>query len=54
MTLSFRHAEASLPAALKCIAILWAILADLLLFNMPISSAFVTALPLVLMGAACD
>ncbi len=51
MTLSFRHAEASLLAAFEDLAILWPILADLLLFDMPISSAFLTALPLVLAGA---
>ncbi|WP_307278222.1 metallophosphoesterase [Phyllobacterium ifriqiyense] len=52
MTLSFRHAEASLLAPFEYLAILWPILADLLLFDMPISSAFLTALPLVLAGAA--
>lgn len=52
MTLAFRHAEASLLAPFEYLAILWPVLADLLLFNMPISSAFLTALPLVLAGAA--
>lgn len=52
MTLSFRHAEASLLAPFEYLAILWPVLADLLLFDMPISSAFLTALPLVLAGAA--
>jgi drug/metabolite transporter (DMT)-like permease len=52
MTLSFRHAEASLLAPFEYLAILWPILADLLLFDMPISSAFLTALPLVIAGAA--
>ncbi|MBW6424914.1 DMT family transporter [Rhizobium sp. XQZ8] len=52
MTLSFRHAEASLLAPFEYMAILWPVLADLLLFDMPISSAFLAALPLVLVGAA--
>ncbi|WP_202048854.1 hypothetical protein [Neorhizobium sp. AL 9.2.2] len=33
MTLSFRHAEASLLAPFEYLAILWPILADLLLFK---------------------
>ncbi len=52
MTLAFRHAEASLLAPFEYLAILWPVLADLLLFDMPISSAFLAALPLVLAGAA--
>jgi len=52
MTLAFRHAEASLLASFEYLAILWPVLADLLLFDMPISSAFLAALPLVLAGAA--
>lgn len=52
MTLAFRHAEASLLAPFEYLAILWPVLADLLLFNTPISSAFLTALPLVLAAAA--
>ncbi|OJF99846.1 drug/metabolite transporter [Rhizobium sp. 58] len=52
MTLAFRHAEASLLAPFEYLAILWPVLADLFLFDMPISSAFLAALPLVLAGAA--
>lgn len=52
MTLAFRHAEASLLAPFEYLAILWPVLADLLLFDLPISSAFLWALPLVLAGAA--
>lgn len=52
MTLAFRHAEASLLAPFDYLAILWPILADLLLFNAPLSLAFLSALPLVLGGAA--
>lgn len=52
MTLAFRHAEASRLAPFEYLAILWPVLADLLLFDMPISSAFLAALPLVLAGAA--
>jgi drug/metabolite transporter (DMT)-like permease len=51
MTLAFRHAEASLLAPFEYLAILWPVLADLLIFDAPLSSAFATALPLVLAGA---
>lgn len=52
MTLAFRHAEASLLAPFEYLAIVWPIIADMLLFNAPLSLAFLTALPLVLAGAA--
>ena len=52
MTVAFRHAEASLLAPFEYLAILWPILADLLIFNSPLSSTFITALPLILAGAA--
>ena len=52
MTLAFRHAEASRLAPFEYVAILWPVLADLLLFALPLSSAFLVALPLVLAGAA--
>ncbi len=52
MTLAFRHAEASLLAPFEYLAILWPVLADIFLFDMPLSSAFIAALPLVLAGAA--
>lgn len=51
MTLAFRNAEASLLAPFEYLAILWPVMADLLIFRSPISSAFVVALPLVLAGA---
>ncbi|WP_165224149.1 DMT family transporter [Affinirhizobium pseudoryzae] len=52
MTLAFRHAEASLLAPFEYLAILWPVLADVLLFHAPLSLAFLSALPLVLGGAA--
>jgi drug/metabolite transporter (DMT)-like permease len=52
MTVAFRHAEASLLAPFEYLAILWPVLADLLIFNSPLSSTFITALPLILAGAA--
>ncbi|MGK9053031.1 DMT family transporter [Neorhizobium petrolearium] len=52
MTLAFRHAEASLLAPFEYLAIVWPIIADMLLFDAPLSLAFLTALPLVLAGAA--
>ena len=51
-TVAFRHAEASFLAPFDYFAIIWPLLADLLLFNQPISSAFIVALPLVLAGGA--
>ncbi len=51
MTLAFRNAEASLLAPFEYLAILWPVLADLVIFRAPISSAFLVALPLVLAGA---
>lgn len=52
MTLAFRHAEASLLAPFEYLAILWPVLADIFLFDMRLSPAFIAALPLVLAGAA--
>lgn len=52
MTLAFRHAEASRLAPFEYLAILWPVLADLLLFRIPFAPAFLLALPLVLSGAA--
>ncbi|MCK8782268.1 DMT family transporter [Rhizobium sp. NTR19] len=51
MTLAFRNAEASLLAPFEYLAIVWPVLADLLIFRAPISTAFLVALPLVLAGA---
>lgn len=52
MTLAFRFAEASRLAAFEYVAIGWPVLADLFLFDTPISTSFLLALPLVLGGAA--
>lgn len=52
MTLAFRHAEASLLAPFEYLAILWPVLADLLLLGAPLSPAFLLALPLILAAAA--
>jgi drug/metabolite transporter (DMT)-like permease len=52
MTLSFRHAEASRLAPFEYVALLWPILADILIFRLPLATSFLFALPLVLMGAA--
>lgn len=52
MTMSFRYAEASRLAPFEYIALLWPLLADLFLFRLPLSSTFLFAAPLVLLGAA--
>lgn len=52
MTLAFRYAEATRLAPFEYIAILWLILADLLIFRVSLSTSFLFALPLVLLGAA--
>ncbi len=52
MTLAFRNAEASRLAPFEYIAIIWLVLADLLIFSLSIAPAFVLALPMVLAGAA--
>lgn len=51
MTLAFRHAEASMLAPFEYVAIVWPVLADLLIFSTPVSAAFLIALPVVLAGA---
>lgn len=51
MTLAFRNAEASLLAPFEYLAILWPVLADLVIFQTPINPAFVISMPLVLAGA---
>jgi drug/metabolite transporter (DMT)-like permease len=51
MTLAFRHTEASLLAPFEYLAIVWPVLADLFIFSVPVSPAFVVAMPLVLAGA---
>ena len=52
MTLAFRYTQASRLAPFEYLAILWPIVADLVLFGQPLASPFLTALPLVLSGAA--
>lgn len=51
MTLALRYAEASRLAPFEYVALIWPVLADLLLFKSPISSGFLLALPLMLGGA---
>ncbi|TNJ40554.1 DMT family transporter [Phaeobacter sp. B1627] len=50
MTLAFRYTEASRLAPFEYIALLWPLLADLLIFRLPLSRSFLFALPLVLLG----
>lgn len=52
MTLAFRCAEATRLAPFEYVAILWPILADLLIFRLSLSASFLFALPLILMGTA--
>lgn len=50
MTLAFRYAEASRIAPFEYVALVWPILADLLIFKLPLSQSFLFAIPLVLVG----
>ena len=52
MTLAFRYAEASRLAPFEYIALIWPVLADLLIFRLSLAPSFLLALPLVLGGAA--
>jgi drug/metabolite transporter (DMT)-like permease len=52
MTLAFRYAEATRLAPFEYLALLWPLLADLLIFRLPLSTSFMLAAPLVLLGAA--
>ncbi len=52
MTLSFSYAEASRLAPFEYVALLWPVLADLLIFKLPLATSFLLAMPLVLAGAA--
>lgn len=52
MTLAFRYAEASRLAPFEYVALLWPIVADLLIFRLPLTTTFLVAAPLVLAGAA--
>ncbi|WP_043530901.1 DMT family transporter [Litchfieldella xinjiangensis] len=51
MTLALRYAEASRLAPFEYVALIWPVLADLLIFGVALSSGFLLALPLVLGGA---
>ncbi|HBP41895.1 MAG: DMT family transporter [Vreelandella alkaliphila] len=50
MTLALRYAEASRLAPFEYIALVWPVLADWMLFGLPVSSGFLLALPLLLSG----
>ncbi|KPQ31159.1 DMT family transporter [Halomonas sp. HL-93] len=52
MTLALRNAEASRLAPFEYIALVWPVLADWVLFGIPVSSGFLLALPLMLSGVA--
>lgn len=52
LTLSFRYAEASRLAPFEYIALIWPIFADLFIFKLPLTTAFILAAPLILAGAA--
>jgi len=51
MTLAFKYAEASRLAPFEYVALLWPLLADLFIFQLELSTAFILAGPLILMGA---
>ncbi|MBB3142520.1 DMT family transporter [Halomonas organivorans] len=51
MTLALRYAEVSRLAPFEYVALVWPVLADLLIFGLAPSSGFLVALPLVLGGA---
>ena len=51
MTLAFRYAEASRLAPFEYVALLWLLLADLFIFEVKLSTAFILATPLILAGA---
>ncbi|MEM1149885.1 MAG: DMT family transporter [Pseudomonadota bacterium] len=48
MTLAFRYAEASRLAPFEYVALIWPLLADLLLFRVGVSAAFFVAAPIIL------
>lgn len=52
MTVAFRYAEASRLAPFEYVALIWPVMADLLIFHLHLAPAFILALPLVLGGAA--
>ncbi|MEM1317321.1 MAG: EamA/RhaT family transporter, partial [Pseudomonadota bacterium] len=52
MTLSFRYAEASRLAPFEYVALVWPVIADVLIFDLIPTTAFLFAVPLLLAGAA--
>ena len=52
ITLAFRYAEASRLATFEYVALLWPLLADVFIFKLQLSTAFLLAVPLILGGAA--
>ena len=52
MTMAFRYAEASRLAPFEYVALLWPLLADLFFFDLVLSTGFLFACPLILLGAA--
>lgn len=52
MTLAFRYAEVSRLAPFEYVALAWPVIADWVLFGIPVSSGFLLALPLMLSGVA--
>ncbi|MDJ0896673.1 MAG: DMT family transporter [Alphaproteobacteria bacterium] len=52
MTLAFRYAEVSRLAPVEYVALIWPVLADLLIFRLLLAPAFLLALPMILLGAA--
>lgn len=51
MTMAFRYAEASRLAPFEYVALLWPLLADIFVFRLSFSTAFVLAAPIILAGA---
>jgi len=51
MTLAFRYTEASRLAPFEYVALLWPVLADVFLFQLGLSPAFLLAAPIILAGA---
>ncbi len=52
MTMAFRYTEASQLAPFEYLALLWPLLADVFIFKLELSTAFLVATPLILAGAA--
>ena len=50
MTLAFKYAEASRLAPFEYTALIWALLADFVIFDLKLSTTFILAVPMVLLG----